>query len=310
MEDYYAILHLPSCATEEEIRQSFNSKAKHFHPDKIKQRITQQKLTLNETKYYQKHKNTFREEFETILRAYTVLTSPILRPIYDEFGLEGLEFAEQTVLKQNAKNNRNQSQRNVNSHSSSSLEQTEVGFHTPASIRVMQSVREAIQTRNQTELMGRLSAHTSVQMAINVDHIFDAKKIPTSLTEILNGLDVPQLVMQTSIGGHVTDQDQCTLSGYVVTRDGLGFGDLQFNWRRVWQPGILWSTANVALPFSKMFAVTMTRVIDQETGHQVSLGGSMRRGETGLTVSTSRRVTKSSTASLEWKIGREGTLKC
>ena len=308
-EDYYALLHLSPTATEENIRHSFQSMSKHFHPDKIQQRSSSSSSssTSEETKqYFADHKAIFHEEWVKIHRAKTVLLDPILRPIYDEFGFAGLEFAEQTVLKQQSTSSASSSMTDHEHRFNNRT--TEIGFHTPASIRVMQSVREALQARNQNELMGRLSAHTSVQMAVHLDHIFDDKDEPFSLAHMLQGLDVPQLVMQTSVGGRASDRDHCTLSGYVVTRDGLGFGDMQANWRHVWQPGILWTTMNVAAPFSKMFAVDVTRVLNADTGLQVGLGGSVRRGETGISLSASRSVGDDLNASLEWKEGRDSGL--
>ena len=71
----------------------------------------------------------------------------------------------------------------------------------------------------------------------------------------------------------------------------------------IFQPSIMWMTTNVAGPFSKMLACELTRVIDQENEHQVSLGGTIRRGETGLSLSTTRKVGTNYTATIGWKIG-------
>jgi hypothetical protein len=68
----------------------------------------------------------------------------------------------------------------------------------------------------------------------------------------------------------------------------------------------MWMSTNVALPFSKMMSCDVTRVVDADNDHQVSLGGSIRRGETGLSLSTTRKVGEHYTASIGWKIGREG----
>ena len=153
-------------------------------------------------------------------------------------------------------------------------------------------------------------------MDVNLEHVFDSNEfaaLPESWSEsfslfssLLDSLDVPQLVMQTGVGGQWSPTDQLTLSSYVVTRDGLGFGDLQLNWHHVFQPSTMWMSTNVALPFSKMMSCDVTRVVDADNDHQVSLGGSIRRGETGLSLSTTRKVGEHYTASIGWKIGREG----
>ena len=326
MADFYALLNVQTNATPEQIKEAFKS-ISIFHPDKMQ---SASHKSLKERNQYESHKVSFHEEWVRINRAKTVLTDPILRSIYDEFGVEGLEFAEQTILKQRGRSAHTPS----SSSSSSRSATTEVGFRTPASIRVMQNVRDALQTRNQNELVARLSASSSVQMDVNLEHLFDSNFFPAlsdsflsslsslpslpspsswsssdsfaSFSSLLDSLDVPQLVMQTAVGGRMTERDQCTLSCYVVTRDGLGFGDLALNWRRVWQPGIMWTTANVAGPFSKSLACEVTRVLDSKTGHQVSLGASVRRGETGLSLSTSRQISTNLTATIGWKVGQEG----
>jgi curved DNA-binding protein CbpA len=311
VEDYYALLNLSPTASTEQIKNAFKS-ISIFHPDKMKN-ASHRFTSIEEKTHFDLHKASYHEEFLKLNRAYSVLMDPILRSIYDEFGFNGLEFAEQTILKQTKSTRHRYSSGNNEINNS---ETTEVGFHTPASIRIMQNIREAIQIKNQNELTARLLTHNSVQMDVNLEDIFDSSdafqvtesisESISSLSSLLNSLDIPQLVIQTSVGGHVTPNDQCTLSSYVVTRDGLGFGDLQFNWHHIFQPSIMWMTANVAGPFSKMLACNFTRVVDQESDHQVSLGGSIRRGETGLSLSTTRKVGNNYTATIGWKIGREG----
>ena len=295
-EDYYALLNLSTTATTAQVKTAFKS-ISMFHPDKL-QSASQRLATGEQRQHFERYRANYHEEWVKINRAKTVLMDPILRSIYDEFGFEGLEFAETTVLKQTKRRRGGVGggggQQTASSHT------TEVGFHTPASIRIMQNVRNALQIRNQNELVARLSTHSSIQMDVNLEHVFDSNEfaaLPESWSEsfslfssLLDSLDVPQLVMQTGVGGQWSPTDQLTLSSYVVTRDGLGFGDLQLNWHHVFQPSTMWMSTNVALPFSKMMSCDVTRVVDADNDHQVSLGGSIRRGETGLSLSTTRKV--------------------
>ncbi|KAI9258509.1 X-domain of DnaJ-containing-domain-containing protein [Sporodiniella umbellata] len=68
--EYYDILGVPSQATESEIKKAYRKLAIRFHPDK----------NLNDT--------TAEEQFKKISEAYQVLSDPILRKRYNEYGGE------------------------------------------------------------------------------------------------------------------------------------------------------------------------------------------------------------------------------
>ena len=169
-EDYYALLNLSTTATTAQVKTAFKS-ISMFHPDKL-QSASHRLATREERQHFERHRANYHEEWVKINRAKTVLMDPILRSIYDEFGFDGLSFAETTVLKQ-TKRRRHGEQTASGSHT------TEVGFHTPASIRIMQNVRNALQIRNQNELVARLSTHSSIQMDVNLEHVFDSNEFAT-----------------------------------------------------------------------------------------------------------------------------------
>ena len=75
-ESLYAILNLPSTASEAAIRDRYRSLATTFHPDR--QRDGPSRLAAH-------------GRFTEIQRAYEVLTDPTKRTIYDLFGEEGLK---------------------------------------------------------------------------------------------------------------------------------------------------------------------------------------------------------------------------
>ena len=233
--DYYAILNVTPNSTDDEIKRSHKKLRLHFHEDKIRQRI-ERMAKDNESKmkhghasngdadYWKSLKKSFHEEWVKIDRAFHILSSPILRPIYDEFGHEGLEFAEQIDKRSRKKTSPNASSSSSSSSSTSPSSSSEVGFHTPASIRVMQSVREAIRTRNQNDLGARLSSQSTVQMDINVDHLLDRgdDEEAVSFSSLMDLLDVPQLVLQTAVTGRPSDLDHvrkmCSPKNYFCYR--------------------------------------------------------------------------------------------
>ena len=218
--DYYAILNVTPNSTDDEIKRSHKKLRLHFHEDKIRQRIERMAkddeskmkhghASNGDANYWKSLKKSFHEEWVKIDRAFHILSSPILRPIYDEFGHEGLEFAEQIDKRNRKKTSPSVSSSSFSSSSTSPSSSSEVGFHTPASIRVMQSVREAIRTRNQNDLGARLSSQSTVQMDINVDHLLDRGEDDeaVSFSSLVDLLDVPQLVLQTAVTGRPSDLD-------------------------------------------------------------------------------------------------------
>lgn len=74
--DYYGVLNLPSTASAHDVQKRFRKLSLYTHPDK----------TLG------------RESHETFIqmqKAYTYLTNPTTRVIYDRFGITGLKVYEQ-----------------------------------------------------------------------------------------------------------------------------------------------------------------------------------------------------------------------
>ncbi len=74
--DYYEVLGVPRTASELEIKKAYKEKSKLYHPDLVGQR---QDLSLEE-------KRQFEEKFKELANAYSVLSNPEKRKIYDATG--------------------------------------------------------------------------------------------------------------------------------------------------------------------------------------------------------------------------------
>ncbi|MFV2016254.1 MAG: DnaJ C-terminal domain-containing protein, partial [Candidatus Heimdallarchaeota archaeon] len=74
--DYYDVLGLSKNATEKELKKSYRKRAMEYHPDK-----------------YQGAKEEAEEKFKELNEAYSILSDPQKRQIYDRFGHAGLEGA-------------------------------------------------------------------------------------------------------------------------------------------------------------------------------------------------------------------------
>jgi hypothetical protein len=274
-----------------------------------------------------------------IERACAVLLDPLLRQIYDEFGPEGLRLAETTVLKMSAAGSglggggRSYSSGGGDGGGSSVIDdvtglEMEVGFHTPAAERVLETVREAVRTRNQNELMARLECNSMVQMDVGLDALFDGGGggggnsdsdssgdggIPSVGSEggvgahfftmpSLGLIEVPSMVMTQSVVAPLSAVDRLTLSAFIVTRDGLGYGDLRAEWRRTLQPGRTFLVAGVGAPFSRSANLMLQRRLD-EAGNTLAVGASVQRGTLGMNVTLSHPLGKRDDATLSFKLG-------
>lgn len=75
--DYYKTLNVDKDATSKQIKTAYKKMALKYHPDKIQNSTEQQKKVAE-------------EKFKNISQAYSVLSDPEKRKIYDQFGIKGL----------------------------------------------------------------------------------------------------------------------------------------------------------------------------------------------------------------------------
>lgn len=71
--DYYSVLGVPRNASAEDIKKAYKKQALLFHPDK------------------NPNSKEAEEQFKKISEAYSVLTDPSKREIFDRYGEEGLK---------------------------------------------------------------------------------------------------------------------------------------------------------------------------------------------------------------------------
>lgn len=110
------------------------------------------------------------------------------------------------------------------------------------------------------------------------------------------------MIMTQSVVAPLSAVDRLTLSAFIVTRDGLGYGDLRAEWRRTLQPGRTFLVAGVGAPFSRSASLTLQRRLD-EAGNTLAVGASIQRGTPGMNVTLSHPLGKRDDATLSFKVG-------
>jgi hypothetical protein len=80
---YYAVMNLAPDASREDVRAAYLRLSQLYHPDRQQDPKVKQQAT---------------ELFNRIREAYEVLSHPLKRQVYDEYGLEGLRFLESTQV--------------------------------------------------------------------------------------------------------------------------------------------------------------------------------------------------------------------
>ena len=86
-DDYYAILNLPRTATVDDIRHAYRILGPAVHPDKLHHTLTLSSLSLPPS-------YPLASTFHRVQRAAAVLTDPLTRWAWDEYGEEGVRVAE------------------------------------------------------------------------------------------------------------------------------------------------------------------------------------------------------------------------
>ena len=86
-DDYYAILNLPRTASVEDIRHAYRILGPAVHPDKLNHTLTLASVTLPPA-------YPLASTFHRVQRAAAVLSDPLTRWAWDEYGEEGVKVAE------------------------------------------------------------------------------------------------------------------------------------------------------------------------------------------------------------------------
>ncbi|KAI7847477.1 hypothetical protein BDC45DRAFT_451794 [Circinella umbellata] len=221
--DFYGILNVSKQATEEEIKDAYKKLCRYFHPDKHN---NEENKKLAETK------------FQVIQKAYEVISDPQKRAIYDTYGEEGL----------NAK--------------------WEVGPKFKTTQEMREEYERKAKLQREQELDSLVRSRGEVQISVNATGIFDPYEPPVFAgfgqpmappkkkgpLDTLSRAQLQQLFMRHSFEGQLGPQTRAIISGSMVSRNGMGGGNVMGTVRHTVSPK-LWAEATSTLLHPRVLSV-------------------------------------------------------
>jgi curved DNA-binding protein CbpA len=198
-----------------------------------------------------------REQFQLVNKAYMVLSDPNRRQVYDEFGEEGVGILE----------DEDNSQLRV---ASSGTEQ------------VKQRVRDYLKQQNQAKLEAELNLQSVMMMELNAVDLFDGSYDVTRCFP-----EITQLVIQQMLTAPLSKCDRATLSGYVLSKHGMGAGNMRLAVRRQFS-SVSMGEVGVDFATSPKLACMISRKLSKHSTGKIS--SHLEDGIVGLKVHASRQL--------------------
>uniref|UniRef100_A0A0N4ZNX4 J domain-containing protein n=1 Tax=Parastrongyloides trichosuri TaxID=131310 RepID=A0A0N4ZNX4_PARTI len=180
--DYYAILNIPRDATTEDIIKAYKHRCRIFHPDRhadIDDKVEAEKI------------------FVQLRNAYTTLTDPKKRAIYDAVGMEGLDI-----------------------HGWEVIERSNVSDDIRKQFEFLKRLRE------QEIMLSRIHPAGNFQAKVNCAGLFKTFREERFLP-MFAGISISQ-----SSECSLTSTDKISLYGRVKTENGSGDGHFQIAWKK------------------------------------------------------------------------------
>ncbi|KAI9359567.1 hypothetical protein DFJ73DRAFT_107912 [Zopfochytrium polystomum] len=205
--DLYAILNVDKNASEEDIKNAYRRMCMTFHPDKHQR---------------QEDKEATQKHFQSIQKAYDVLSNPGRRFIYDKHGMEGVTRS------------------------------WELGSR----FRTQEEMREEYERMSRQQLEadveGLVKSRGEIHVGFDTSHILDPfDKLPrsrrlsrnrrenASLWDRIRYPELSQAVVRHSWETSITPQTDFTIVGAAVARNGMGSGTVQGTVRHAFTPSLI-----------------------------------------------------------------------
>ncbi|KAJ3036554.1 hypothetical protein HDV00_002576 [Rhizophlyctis rosea] len=266
--DYYAVLNLERNCSEEDMKNAYRRLCLTFHPDKHQQ---------------PEDKEAAERKFEIIQKAYDVLSDPVKRHIYDNYGADGLQTS------------------------------WEVGqrLRTPEEIR--EEFERQRQRRREMDLENMVKTKGAIHLTLDATSIIApdqrvrrfGRPRTTESNSIFDRLTLPPIttaLVKHSWDTQLTEKSDLSLQGTVTARNGLGVGNVTATVRHVVTPK-LWGEVAGTLGQNPLVAAKIVRNFTPEIFGTVSAYTTTINSPPPLVFMLGRRLTEATTGFITYKTG-------
>ncbi|CAG8463900.1 2826_t:CDS:10 [Paraglomus occultum] len=264
--DFYAVLNVAKEATEDEIKEAYKRLCRTFHPDK---HVDQADKLAAETK------------FQVIQKAYEVLVDKTKRAIYDMFGEEGLRTSWDVGMK----------------------------LKTPQELR--EEFERQMRERREKDLDNLVKSRGDIHINIDASQVFSPnnrayrrnQRLPAypsrSSNNIFDNFELKQLFLKHSFEVPVDPQTQVSIIGQMVTRNGIGSGNIVGSLRHTFSP-TFWAEIGSSFIQPRMLTAKAFYNIDHDSLTTQSYAVS---SPPMIAVTAGRRIGARTTGYLTYKTG-------
>ncbi|XP_041130157.1 dnaJ homolog subfamily C member 11 [Polyodon spathula] len=268
-DDYYSLLNVRREATHDELKASYRRLCVLYHPDKHRDPELKSQAELL---------------FNLVHQAYTVLSDPQSRAIYDIYGKRGLEVEGWEVVERK---------------------------RTPVEIR--EEFERLQRERDERRLQHRTNPKGTISVGVDATDLFD--RYDEDYEEIPGGgfphIEINRMHISQSIEAPLTTTDTAILSGSLTTQNGNGGGTINVAIRRVTSTKG-WGELELGAgdTHGPLFGMKIFRNLTPRcflTTH-CALQVSSRGVRPGLTTVLARHLDKNTMGYLQWRWGTQSAM--
>lgn len=268
-DDYYSLLNVRREATHDELKASYRRLCMLYHPDKHRDPELKSQAELL---------------FNLVHQAYTVLSDPQSRAIYDIYGKRGLEVEGWEVVERK---------------------------RTPAEIR--EEFERLQRERDERRLQHRTNPKGTISVGVDATDLFD--RYDEDYEEIPGGgfphIEINRMHISQSIEAPLTTTDTAILSGSLSTQNGNGGGTINVAIRRVTSTKG-WGELELGAGdmHGPLFGMKIFRNLTPRCflTTQCALQVSSRGVRPGLTTVLARHLDKNTMGYLQWRWGTQSAM--
>jgi curved DNA-binding protein CbpA len=219
--NYYSILNISRDATDEQVKEAYHRLSKELHPDK--QQTPDQRAVA-------------QEKFHLINKVKDVLSNATRRHAYDSYGADGVRAID-SLTKGGDDDDGDDDDTEIGGGdgggSDSSGQCTALGLVTDEAAEVKRMVEKVLKHNQLQQMEQEWSIMPVMEMELNAVDIFALDWLRSEsyqrqpLFYLPPSPEVTRITLQHHTEWALNKKDKLSLSGYCVTANGMGFGNLR-----------------------------------------------------------------------------------